>query len=132
MLHTADISHPAKAWELHHRWTMSLLEEFFRQVPCCSANHAPTAVIHGHILNFIFQQRCEKDYCNYSHLCGGRVHSFFFFWSSGHVIFESHLNSDSRTVMVFLSYAKKKKKCISLWQSFVRMSADECFYFLRG
>lgn len=34
MLHTADISHPAKAWDLHHRWTMSLLEEFFRQVPC--------------------------------------------------------------------------------------------------
>ncbi|XP_030877308.1 calcium/calmodulin-dependent 3',5'-cyclic nucleotide phosphodiesterase 1C-like [Leptonychotes weddellii] len=32
MLHTADISHPAKAWELHHRWTMSLLEEFFRQL----------------------------------------------------------------------------------------------------
>ncbi|XP_035866330.1 calcium/calmodulin-dependent 3',5'-cyclic nucleotide phosphodiesterase 1C isoform X3 [Phyllostomus discolor] len=31
MLHTADISHPAKAWELHHRWTMLLLEEFFRQ-----------------------------------------------------------------------------------------------------
>lgn len=37
MLHTADISHPAKAWDLHHRWTMSLLEEFFRQVPSCSA-----------------------------------------------------------------------------------------------
>ncbi|XP_060051800.1 dual specificity calcium/calmodulin-dependent 3',5'-cyclic nucleotide phosphodiesterase 1C isoform X1 [Erinaceus europaeus] len=31
VLHTADISHPAKAWDLHHRWTMSLLEEFFRQ-----------------------------------------------------------------------------------------------------
>ncbi|XP_063096485.1 dual specificity calcium/calmodulin-dependent 3',5'-cyclic nucleotide phosphodiesterase 1C isoform X4 [Cavia porcellus] len=31
MLHTADISHPAKAWDLHHRWTMFLLEEFFRQ-----------------------------------------------------------------------------------------------------
>ncbi|NWI58660.1 PDE1C phosphodiesterase, partial [Calyptomena viridis] len=31
LLHTADISHPAKAWNLHHRWTMSLLEEFFRQ-----------------------------------------------------------------------------------------------------
>ncbi|XP_029445658.1 calcium/calmodulin-dependent 3',5'-cyclic nucleotide phosphodiesterase 1C isoform X2 [Rhinatrema bivittatum] len=31
MLHTADISHPAKAWDLHHRWTMLLLEEFFRQ-----------------------------------------------------------------------------------------------------
>ncbi|KAJ8010988.1 hypothetical protein DPEC_G00053540 [Dallia pectoralis] len=31
LLHTADISHPAKTWDLHHRWTLSLLEEFFRQ-----------------------------------------------------------------------------------------------------
>uniref|UniRef100_A0A3B4V1Q8 Phosphodiesterase n=1 Tax=Seriola dumerili TaxID=41447 RepID=A0A3B4V1Q8_SERDU len=31
LLHTADISHPAKCWELHHYWTTSLLEEFFRQ-----------------------------------------------------------------------------------------------------
>uniref|UniRef100_A0A4W3J6E4 Phosphodiesterase n=1 Tax=Callorhinchus milii TaxID=7868 RepID=A0A4W3J6E4_CALMI len=31
LLHTADISHPAKAWDLHNRWTMALLEEFFRQ-----------------------------------------------------------------------------------------------------
>ncbi|XP_047424699.1 calcium/calmodulin-dependent 3',5'-cyclic nucleotide phosphodiesterase 1C-like [Mugil cephalus] len=31
LLHTADISHPAKQWDLHHQWTMSLLEEFFRQ-----------------------------------------------------------------------------------------------------
>ncbi|XP_067109961.1 dual specificity calcium/calmodulin-dependent 3',5'-cyclic nucleotide phosphodiesterase 1A [Osmerus mordax] len=31
LLHTADISHPAKNWDLHHRWTASLLEEFFRQ-----------------------------------------------------------------------------------------------------
>ncbi|XP_056155312.1 dual specificity calcium/calmodulin-dependent 3',5'-cyclic nucleotide phosphodiesterase 1C [Lampris incognitus] len=31
LLHTADISHPAKQWNLHHRWTTSLLEEFFRQ-----------------------------------------------------------------------------------------------------
>ncbi|XP_076837062.1 LOW QUALITY PROTEIN: dual specificity calcium/calmodulin-dependent 3',5'-cyclic nucleotide phosphodiesterase 1A [Brachyhypopomus gauderio] len=31
VLHTADISHPAKNWDLHHRWTTSLLEEFFRQ-----------------------------------------------------------------------------------------------------
>ncbi|XP_078071634.1 dual specificity calcium/calmodulin-dependent 3',5'-cyclic nucleotide phosphodiesterase 1A-like [Mustelus asterias] len=31
LLHTADVSHPTKAWELHHRWTMALLEEFFRQ-----------------------------------------------------------------------------------------------------
>uniref|UniRef100_A0AAQ5WWB5 Phosphodiesterase n=1 Tax=Amphiprion ocellaris TaxID=80972 RepID=A0AAQ5WWB5_AMPOC len=31
LLHTADISHPAKCWDLHQRWTTSLLEEFFRQ-----------------------------------------------------------------------------------------------------
>ncbi|XP_061653831.1 dual specificity calcium/calmodulin-dependent 3',5'-cyclic nucleotide phosphodiesterase 1A isoform X2 [Phyllopteryx taeniolatus] len=31
LLHTADISHPAKGWDLHNRWTTSLLEEFFRQ-----------------------------------------------------------------------------------------------------
>ncbi|XP_030060209.1 LOW QUALITY PROTEIN: dual specificity calcium/calmodulin-dependent 3',5'-cyclic nucleotide phosphodiesterase 1C [Microcaecilia unicolor] len=31
ILHTADISHPAKAWDIHHPWTMLLLEEFFKQ-----------------------------------------------------------------------------------------------------
>ncbi|XP_071072334.1 dual specificity calcium/calmodulin-dependent 3',5'-cyclic nucleotide phosphodiesterase 1A isoform X4 [Dasypus novemcinctus] len=31
ILHAADISHPAKYWNLHHRWTMALMEEFFRQ-----------------------------------------------------------------------------------------------------
>lgn len=31
VLHCCDISHPAKRWSLHHRWTMLLLEEFFRQ-----------------------------------------------------------------------------------------------------
>ncbi|XP_059174734.1 dual specificity calcium/calmodulin-dependent 3',5'-cyclic nucleotide phosphodiesterase 1A-like isoform X4 [Physella acuta] len=31
VLHCADISHPAKDWELHEKWTGFLLEEFFRQ-----------------------------------------------------------------------------------------------------
>ncbi|XP_055710282.1 dual specificity calcium/calmodulin-dependent 3',5'-cyclic nucleotide phosphodiesterase 1-like isoform X2 [Phlebotomus papatasi] len=31
VLHCCDISHPAKKWNIHHRWTMLLLEEFFRQ-----------------------------------------------------------------------------------------------------
>ncbi|XP_064420106.1 dual specificity calcium/calmodulin-dependent 3',5'-cyclic nucleotide phosphodiesterase 1A [Latimeria chalumnae] len=31
MLHAADLSHPAKSWELHYRWTRALMEEFFRQ-----------------------------------------------------------------------------------------------------
>lgn len=31
MLHCCDISHPAKKWDLHFRWTSQLLEEFFLQ-----------------------------------------------------------------------------------------------------
>ena len=31
ILHSADISHPAKPWELHSQWTPLLMEEFFRQ-----------------------------------------------------------------------------------------------------
>ncbi|KAH8242047.1 hypothetical protein KR038_011378, partial [Drosophila bunnanda] len=31
VLHCCDISHPAKQWGVHQRWTMLLLEEFFRQ-----------------------------------------------------------------------------------------------------
>ncbi|XP_014428354.1 dual specificity calcium/calmodulin-dependent 3',5'-cyclic nucleotide phosphodiesterase 1A isoform X4 [Pelodiscus sinensis] len=31
ILHAADISHPAKSWDLHYRWTTALMEEFFRQ-----------------------------------------------------------------------------------------------------
>ncbi|XP_038049032.1 calcium/calmodulin-dependent 3',5'-cyclic nucleotide phosphodiesterase 1A-like isoform X2 [Patiria miniata] len=30
-LHCADISHPAKEWSLHHKWTTLLMHEFFRQ-----------------------------------------------------------------------------------------------------
>ncbi|KAL5237763.1 hypothetical protein ACI65C_005173 [Semiaphis heraclei] len=31
ILHCADISHPAKEWNMHYRWTSLLLEEFFLQ-----------------------------------------------------------------------------------------------------
>lgn len=31
LLHSADISHPTKSWELHDHWTTDLVEEFFRQ-----------------------------------------------------------------------------------------------------
>ncbi|XP_070570274.1 dual specificity calcium/calmodulin-dependent 3',5'-cyclic nucleotide phosphodiesterase 1A-like isoform X20 [Ptychodera flava] len=31
VLHCADISHPAKDWPIHYRWTELLMEEFFRQ-----------------------------------------------------------------------------------------------------
>lgn len=32
ILHCCDISHPAKQFDIHHRWTSLLMEEFFRQV----------------------------------------------------------------------------------------------------
>lgn len=32
ILHSADISHPSKNFDLHQRWTLLLMEEFFRQV----------------------------------------------------------------------------------------------------
>lgn len=32
ILHVADISNPAKDWELHRQWTSRIMEEFFRQV----------------------------------------------------------------------------------------------------
>uniref|UniRef100_A0A914H9Q1 Phosphodiesterase n=1 Tax=Globodera rostochiensis TaxID=31243 RepID=A0A914H9Q1_GLORO len=31
IVHACDISHASKPWELHHRWTEGVLEEFFRQ-----------------------------------------------------------------------------------------------------
>ncbi|CAF0720391.1 unnamed protein product [Rotaria sp. Silwood1] len=31
ILHCADISHPGKPWDIHHTWTQSLMEEFFKQ-----------------------------------------------------------------------------------------------------
>ncbi|XP_054168087.1 dual specificity calcium/calmodulin-dependent 3',5'-cyclic nucleotide phosphodiesterase 1-like [Oppia nitens] len=31
ILHSADISHPSKSFDLHYRWTKLLMEEFFRQ-----------------------------------------------------------------------------------------------------
>lgn len=32
ILHSADISHPSKIFNLHQKWTLLLMEEFFRQV----------------------------------------------------------------------------------------------------
>ncbi len=31
VLHSADISHPGKPWPIHHAWTESLMEEYFKQ-----------------------------------------------------------------------------------------------------
>jgi hypothetical protein len=32
LLHTADISHASKPWDIHRRWTAQLAEAFYRQV----------------------------------------------------------------------------------------------------
>ena len=31
LLHSADVSHPSKGWEVHHQWTSRCIEEFFVQ-----------------------------------------------------------------------------------------------------
>ena len=31
LLHSCDVSHPAKTWGLHHQWTSRCMQEFFRQ-----------------------------------------------------------------------------------------------------
>ena len=31
LLHSADISNPAKPWDIHNRWTTRIMEEFFQQ-----------------------------------------------------------------------------------------------------
>lgn len=31
LLHSCDVSHPAKRWDLHHQWTSRCMEEFFKQ-----------------------------------------------------------------------------------------------------
>ena len=31
LLHSADVSNPAKPWDIHTRWTARIMEEFFQQ-----------------------------------------------------------------------------------------------------
>ena len=31
LLHTVDVSHPTKDWDLHREWTARCMEEFFKQ-----------------------------------------------------------------------------------------------------
>uniref|UniRef100_A0A4W4HN50 3',5'-cyclic-nucleotide phosphodiesterase n=1 Tax=Electrophorus electricus TaxID=8005 RepID=A0A4W4HN50_ELEEL len=64
LLHTADISHPAKPWVLHSRWSKALTDELFRQgdkegelgltiSPLCDRNTAPVAQSQIGFIDFI-------------------------------------------------------------------------------
>ncbi|XP_045513179.1 calcium/calmodulin-dependent 3',5'-cyclic nucleotide phosphodiesterase 1 isoform X1 [Pieris brassicae] len=66
VLHCCDISHPAKRWDLHHRWTMSLLDEFFLQgdkerelglpfSPLCDRNNTLVAESQIGFIDFIVE-----------------------------------------------------------------------------
>lgn len=66
VLHTCDISHPAKQWKVHHRWTTLLLEEFFRQgdmerelglpfSPLCDRNNTLVAESQIGFIDFIVE-----------------------------------------------------------------------------
>ncbi|KAL3320502.1 Calcium/calmodulin-dependent 3',5'-cyclic nucleotide phosphodiesterase 1C [Cichlidogyrus casuarinus] len=61
LLHSADISHPTKTWDLHERWTKMLVEEFFRQgdretelgLPCSPLCDRKTTVVAQSQIGFI-------------------------------------------------------------------------------
>lgn len=66
VLHCCDISHPAKRWDIHHKWTMLLLEEFFRQgdlerelglpfSPLCDRNNTLVAESQIGFIDFIVE-----------------------------------------------------------------------------
>ncbi|NP_001382198.1 dual specificity calcium/calmodulin-dependent 3',5'-cyclic nucleotide phosphodiesterase 1A isoform 11 [Homo sapiens] len=54
ILHAADISHPAKSWKLHYRWTMALMEEFFLQVPLSHSVQMFLEIVTVHISVHLF------------------------------------------------------------------------------
>lgn len=64
ILHAADISHPAKRWDVHRQWTERLVEEFFRQgdrekelgltvSPLCDRNNTAVPDSQVGFINFI-------------------------------------------------------------------------------
>lgn len=64
ILHAADISHPAKRWDVHRQWTDRLVEEFFRQgdrekelgltvSPLCDRNNTAVPDSQVGFINFI-------------------------------------------------------------------------------
>uniref|UniRef100_A0A1I8F238 PDEase domain-containing protein n=1 Tax=Macrostomum lignano TaxID=282301 RepID=A0A1I8F238_9PLAT len=66
VLHCADISHPGKPWEMHYKWTIALLEEFFRQgdrekkleiqvSPLCDRNTTLVAQSQAGFIDFIME-----------------------------------------------------------------------------
>merc|ERR1712062_94956 len=61
IVHVADISHPAKDWSLHERWSYDLTEEFFRQgdmekelvLPCSNLCDRNTVLVSASQQGFI-------------------------------------------------------------------------------
>lgn len=43
----ADISHPGKTWEVHQKWTLRLMDEFFKQVHMRTHNPNHTYTMRG-------------------------------------------------------------------------------------
>ena len=67
ILHSADISHPSKAFLLHYKWTKLLMEEFFRQVCFCNTCRPSFKSLNT---RSVFQGDMEKELgLPYSPLC---------------------------------------------------------------
>uniref|UniRef100_A0A915K6X8 PDEase domain-containing protein n=1 Tax=Romanomermis culicivorax TaxID=13658 RepID=A0A915K6X8_ROMCU len=52
IVHCSDISHPAKLWNTHSKWTMLVLEEFFRQLNCMSYSTKEPIFVNFHLQAF--------------------------------------------------------------------------------
>lgn len=57
ILHCCDISHPAKEFQIHERWTTLLMEEFFRQVRYC-----PTSFPLSHTIVCSFRETKNENW----------------------------------------------------------------------
>ncbi|XP_071823006.1 dual specificity calcium/calmodulin-dependent 3',5'-cyclic nucleotide phosphodiesterase 1A-like isoform X3 [Apostichopus japonicus] len=90
ILHCADISHAAKEWKLHSKWTQLLMQEFFRQgdrerdlgiaiSPLCDRNTTLIAESQIGFIDFIVEPSL--------HVCGDMIDQ----------ILEDELNSTSST-----------------------------------
>ena len=79
VLHSADVAHPTKTWDLHKEWTARCMEEFFNQgdrekemgldvSPLCDRN--TTKVPQSQIGKFIFfcPHLCDLDVTPYGML----------------------------------------------------------------
>ena len=64
ILHCCDISHPAKLFDIHQRWTYLLMEEFFRQGDTEKSLGLPYSPLCDRNTTHIAESQIGKDLCD--------------------------------------------------------------------